>query len=43
MTPGEEDARIDAGVDQSMDASDPPATSAPGARRDPTPPPGNGG
>ncbi len=41
--PDDEDARIDAGVDESMDASDPPATSVPGAHRDPALPPENGG
>ena len=35
--PGDPDAKLDAGLDQSMDASDPPATVQPGDDGEPMP------
>jgi hypothetical protein len=35
--PGNEDAKVDLGSDESMDASDPPSTSQPGSDREPAP------
>ena len=35
--PDDEDAKVDLGSDESMDASDPPATSQPGQDDDPVP------
>ena len=35
--PGDPDAKLDAGLDQSMDASDPPATVQPGNDGEPMP------
>lgn len=35
--PDDEDAKVDVGSDQSMDASDPPAASQPGQNDDPAP------
>jgi hypothetical protein len=35
--PGNEDAKVDLGSDESMDASDPPTASQPGSAREPAP------
>ncbi len=35
--PDDQDAKVDVGSDESMDASDPPATSQPGQDDDPVP------
>ena len=35
--PDDQDAKVDVGSDESMDASDPPATSQPGQKDDPVP------
>ncbi|HEX6741599.1 MAG TPA: hypothetical protein VF079_07380 [Sphingomicrobium sp.] len=35
--PEDQDAKVDVGSDESMDASDPPATSQPGQKDDPVP------
>ena len=35
--PDDEDAKVDLGSDESMDASDPPSTSQPGSDREPAP------
>lgn len=35
--PGDADTKVDVGSDESMDASDPPATSTPGSDKDPVP------
>jgi hypothetical protein len=35
--PKSKDAKLDAGLDESMDASDPPAITAPGTGKDPAP------
>nr|WP_314446536.1 hypothetical protein [uncultured Sphingomonas sp.] len=35
--PGNEDAKVDVGSDESMDASDPPSTSQPGCADEPVP------
>jgi hypothetical protein len=35
--PGNEDAKVDVGSDESMDASDPPSTSQPGSSDKPAP------
>ena len=35
--PDDEDAKVDVGSDESMDASDPPAASQPGADKEPVP------
>lgn len=35
--PGSTEARLDAGLDESMDASDPPASTQPGTTADPAP------
>ena len=35
--PGNEDAKVDVGSDESMDASDPPSTSQPGCADKPVP------
>ena len=35
--PDDQDAKVDVGSDESMDASDPPATSQPGQKDEPVP------
>lgn len=35
--PSDQDAKVDLGSDESMDASDPPAAAQPGSRDDPAP------
>lgn len=35
--PGDSDLKVDVGSDESMDASDPPATSQPGSDKEPAP------
>jgi hypothetical protein len=35
--PGNEDAKVDVGSDESMDASDPPSSSQPGCDNEPVP------
>lgn len=35
--PGNEDAKVDVGSDESMDASDPPSSSQPGCASEPVP------
>lgn len=35
--PGDDDAKVDVGSDESMDASDPPSSSQPGQKDEPVP------